>query len=211
MLTKCFGKIIDENNEKIRVLLRNSIVQAEISKYLAKRIGELITEKRKLEFENEEYRLSLTPPFTWRRRHICCEKTIFNYVATYNDYESDFANFLNDCSDISKFAALSEHYTQFKVDYLSSSGALKFYYPDFVAVQTKNESQIFWVIETKGRIFDNVECKEAAMKLWCDNISLIRDEDWRHIRVNQKDMPSKKFKDMNTFDNLLHYITYVNA
>jgi type III restriction enzyme len=128
---RCFGKKIDLENEDIRNHLRAPMLQQGIAKYLA----------REIEFEEEDFKLSDTQPFVWRRRHLQCEHTIFNYVATYNDFESEFAKFLNQCPDILRFAALAEHFTRFRVDYLSPSGAIKFYYPDFVAVQKVKNGQ----------------------------------------------------------------------
>ncbi len=115
-----------------------------------------------------------------------CNHTIFNYVATYNDFESDFACFLDKCPDIVKFAALAEHFTRFRVDYLSTSGAIKFYYPDFIAVQKGKEGQIVnWIVETKGRAFENLPNKEASIREWCKKVSVQRNEAWKYIRVDQ--------------------------
>jgi hypothetical protein len=56
--------------------------------------------------------------------------------------------FLDEVPDIVCSAALAESYTRFRVDYLSSSGAIKFYYPDFVAVQETAEGEVNWIVET---------------------------------------------------------------
>lgn len=203
---KCFGTPINIDDENIRSHLKSQMLQTGIAKYLAKHIATLITEKKQIEFEDEEFRLSMTKPFTWRRKHVKCLKTIFNYTATYNDYESEFAYFLDHCPDIIKFAALAEHYTRFRVDYLSSNGALKFYYPDFIAVQKKQKETINWIIETKGRYFENLEYKDAAIKLWCDQISKAKKQNWKYIRVDQRTVPIKRFKDLTSFENLVKYI-----
>jgi len=204
--TRCFGKTIDVDDEKIRTHLRRQTLQTGIAKYLAKHIAELITEKKQLEFEDEGFKLSMTQPFTWRRKHTKCLHTVFNYTATYNDYETAFAEFLDHCPDVVKFSALAEHYTRFRVDYCSSGGALKFYYPDFIAIQKKQKEITCWIIETKGRFFENLEYKDSAIKLWCDQVSKTKKQKWEYIRVDQRDIPIKRFKDLRTFDNLLNYI-----
>lgn len=163
---RCFGRKIDLENENIRNHLRSPMLQQGIARYLGKKISELTAEERGIEFEEARFKLSDTQPFIWRRRHLQCEHTIFNYVATYNDFESEFAKFLDRCQDILRFAALAEHFTRFRVDYLSPSGAIKFYYPDFVAVQ-------------RGR--DGKETNQVG-------------EAWNYIRVDQKTFGEGKFK-----------------
>lgn len=201
---RCFGQEIDLENENIRNHLHALILQQGIARYLAKKIGELTAEKREIEFEEARFRLSETQPFVWRRRHLQCAHTIFNYVATYNDFESDFAEFLDDCPDILRFAALAESFTRFRVDYLSPSGAIKFYYPDFVAVQKcEDGSLVHWIIETKGRKYEGLLNKEASICEWCRKVSAQVDEDWRYIRVDQIDFEGQKYK---SFAHLLFTI-----
>jgi type III restriction enzyme len=201
---RCFGQEIDIENEKIRNHLRMPVLQQGIAKYLARKISELTSEKREIEFEKAEFKLSDTEPYVWRRRHLQCEHTIFNYVATYNDFESAFAKFLDYCPDILRFSALAEHFTRFRVDYLSPSGAIKFYYPDFVAVQKcKNNRMVYWIIETKGQVYEAVPYKEASILDWCKKVSAQVDEEWRYIRINQKAFGKGEF---NKFSNLIDLI-----
>ena len=88
-----------------------------------------------------------------------CKKTIFNLVDTFNDYEKAFARFLECCTDIPRFASLGtteqESGAQFRVDYLKPSGAIGFYYPDWVVVQKTKEGEVNWIIETKGRVWES--------------------------------------------------------
>ena len=162
---------------------------------MARKISELTAERREIEFEEAKFKLSDTQPFVWRRRHLQCEHTIFNYVATYNDFESDFAKFLDGCPDVLRFAALAEHFTRFRVDYLSPSGAIKFYYPDFVAVQKgKNGKQINWIIETKGQVYEAVAHKEVSIIDWCKKVSTQTGGTWNYIRVDQNVFGDGKFR-----------------
>jgi type III restriction enzyme len=201
---RCFGRKIDLEKENIRNRLRDIILQQGIAKYLARKISELTSEKREIEFEEEEFKLSDTQPFVWRRRHLQCERTIFNYVATYNDFESEFAKFLDRCPDILRFSALAEHFTRFRVDYLSPSGAIKFYYPDFVAVQKgENSKEINWIIETKGQIYEAVAYKEASILDWCKKVSAQTGNTWKYIRVDQKVFADGKFKKFSDLIDLI--------
>lgn len=155
---RSFGRSVDLDGEAVRSHLRPVLVQEGIAKYLARKIGELTAEQRAIEFENPAFKLSQTTPFTWRRKLplLTSSKTIFNYVATFNDYEKDFARFLEGCPDIVRFASLGtteqESGTRFRVDYLKPSGAIGFYHPDWVAVQKADRGEVNWIIEAKGRV-----------------------------------------------------------
>ncbi len=191
---RCFGKQVDIDDEQIRSHLSRLEMREGIAKYLARKISELTVEKRVLEFENAENRLSDTKPFTWRRNlsdgPLELVRTIFNYVATHNDFERRFAIFLDKANDVRRFASLGtteqgDSGTQFRVDYLKLSGAIGFYHPDWVVVQVVNGAEIYWIIETKGRVWEGTDAKDAAIRDWCARISEETGEDWRFARVNQ--------------------------
>ncbi|MHB8836827.1 MAG: hypothetical protein ACYC9Y_14145 [Candidatus Methylomirabilia bacterium] len=152
------------------------------AKYLACQIGELTVERRSLEFERADYKLSATKPFVWRRNlPPPCEAkhTIFNYVATYNNYERRFASLGT--------TEQGESGSQFRVDYLKPSGATGFYHPDWVAVQKSGKREINWIIETKGRVWEGTTAKDEAITDWCRRISETTGEIWRFARVNEPD------------------------
>lgn len=71
------------------------------------------------------------------------------------------------------------------MQYLSRNGAVKLYYPDFVAVQTTAMGPMYWIVETKGREFDDTDAKAAHMRRWCDEISRESGEIWRYLKVSQ--------------------------
>ena len=184
IVNRCFGKPVDVDSERVRSHLQNPRLQDHIAKYLAAEIGKLTAEHREMEFEREDFRLSETRPFQWRRNlpPLECTKTIFNYVATYNDFERRFAEFLDQASDVLRFASLGtteqgDTGTSFRVDYLKSSGAIGFYHPDWVVVQSTSEGEVNWIIETKGREFEDTDAKDAAIRLWCQRASAQTDPD----------------------------------
>jgi len=86
---RCFGKTVNLEDEATRAHLQRLDLQEGIAKYLARKISELMVEKRPIEFEKADFRLSNTKPFSWRRNlpPLEAERTVFNYVATYNDFE----------------------------------------------------------------------------------------------------------------------------
>ncbi|MBW6475026.1 MAG: DEAD/DEAH box helicase family protein, partial [Anaerolineaceae bacterium] len=182
---KCFGTEVDPESDKIKQHLCEPIVSDAIAKYLSREIGQYGVKLREIEFEDSSFKLSQTIPFTWRRQRVRCKKTIFNECAIFNNLEKRFAEFLDNAPDIVAFAALAESFTRFKVDYLSESGAIRFYYPDFLAVQNVDGKEVFWILETKGREDANVALKEHAVTLWCIKISDQTGHDWRYMKVTQ--------------------------
>lgn len=209
---RCFGKAVNLEDNDVKRFLTRTDVQDMISIYLSKKFGEILIEKRKLEFEQEHFKLSHTQPFSWRRNHTSASKTIFNFVSTFNGYESKFAEFLDQrCEDVLRFSSLAEQFTRFRVNYLSSNGSLKFYYPDFVVVQKKGESEINWIIETKGRIYENVEYKDSAIRMWCDELSKLMEKGkWNYIRINQSEVPEKLFEEFRSFEALLDHVDTIS-
>ena len=199
--TRCFGKKVNIEDENIRSHLCHLDLQDGIAKYLARKISELTVEKRDLEFDKADFRLSQTNPFRWLRNlpPLEAKRTIFNYVATYNDFERRFAEFLDKAPDVLRFASLGtteqgESGTQFRVDYLKPSGAIGFYHPDWVAVQKAAKEEINWILETKGRIWEGTEAKEEAIKQWCERITEQTGKLWKFFRINQVGFESKEPK-----------------
>jgi len=195
IVTRCFGKQVDLEAETLRSHLARLELQEGIAKYLARKIAELTLERRAVEFEKADFKLSQTKPFSWRRNlpPLVAEKTVFNYVATYNDFERRFAEFLDRAPDVLRFAALGtteqgSSGTQFRVDYIKPSGAIGFYHPDWVAVQNADGDEVNWIIETKGRVWEGTRAKDEAIGSWCRRVSEETGACWRYVRVNQADV-----------------------
>ena len=204
VIGRCFGKEVDIEDEKVRSHLHGLEVQEGIAKYLSRKIGELTVERRSLEFEKEDNRLSQTKPFRWLRNlpPLEAKKTIFNFVATYNNFEREFAEFLDKALDVVRFASLGtteqgESGTQFRVDYLKASGAIGFYHPDWVVIQRTKEKEINWIIETKGRVWEGTEAKDAAICDWCDRITEQSGNNWKFFRINQPIYEAKGAKTLS--------------
>ncbi len=173
------------NDVGVRKALDNGALLDSIASLFGREIGELTTEKRNVEIVGEPYRMSETPEFTWRRQIVLADRTIFNVVACYNNFEARFAQFLGTANDVDRFAELAEWFTGFHVQYLKRSGAVGTYYPDFVAVQSTGDGQVNWIIETKGREDVEVAAKDAQMALWCDQVTKACGEQWRYLKVPQ--------------------------
>ena len=191
---RCFGQKIELSDEIIRSHLGRLELQDAIAGYMARKLATLAIKRHAVEFENADFRLSLTIPFSWRRNlpPMQAEKTIFNFVATYNDFERSFATFLDGAEDVVRFAALGtteqgHSGTTFHIDYLKSSGAIGFYYPDWVVVQKVKDCEVNWIVETKGRIWEGTAEKDAAARDWCKRVSNATGKPWKYIRINQSE------------------------
>ena len=193
--TRCYDETVNLYDETLRSHLYRLDVQERIAKHLARGIAELTVERRTIEFDRADFRLSETKPFTWRRNlpPFDAKKTVFNGVATYNNFERCFAEFLDrKANDVLRFASLGtteqgESHSRFRVDYLKPSGAIGFYHPDWVVVQKAKNGEVNWIIETKGRVWEGTEAKDEALKTWCERISAVTGAAWRYVRINQKD------------------------
>ncbi len=191
--TRCFGTAVNLDDEALRSHLSRLELQEGIAKYLGRKIAELTIERRAIEFDKADFRLSETKPFSWRRNlpPFEAKKTVFNYVATYNDFERRFAEFLDKkATDVLRFASLGtteqgESGTRFRVDYLKPSGAIGFYHPDWVVVQKTTAGDVNWIIETKGRVWEGTAAKDEAMRDWCARVTAVTGRDWRYGRVDQ--------------------------
>jgi type III restriction enzyme len=197
--TRCFERAVDLDAEAVRSHIARLELQEGIAKYLARKIAELTVERRAIEFEKADFRLSETKPFSWRRNlpPLEAKKTVFNYVATYNEFERRFAEFLDKAPDVLRFASLGtteqgESGTQFRVDYLKPSGAIGFYHPDWVVVQRTPGGEIDWIIETKGRAWEGTAAKDEAMRVWCERIRAETGTAWRFKRINQSEFDARR-------------------
>jgi type III restriction enzyme len=184
ILKRAFGtEINDVEDPRLREALSDTPIQESIIDLLVKEINKLSTESKEIVIQQGVFKLSDTEPFVWRRKHTRCKKTIFNLVPVYNEFEVEFAKFLDNAPDIEKFSSN----TTFKIDYLSSKGTIRFYYPDFIAVQKINSKSIFWIIETKGREYEDTDRKDMAIKKWCDDVSKQTKQQWRYLKVPQRE------------------------
>lgn len=127
--------------------------------------------------------LSTCGPFPWSRAVWEGRRTVFNLVPCDNDFEREFARFLDNAPDVRAFAKLPQSFG-FAIEYTDSAMNLRSYYPDFVAVA---EGGIHWLLETKGQETVDVPRKDLAASLWCENATTLTGTQWRYLKVPQKD------------------------
>jgi type III restriction enzyme len=179
-----FGRTVDLDHEVIRRQLCDTRVAGEIITILASAIGKYCISKTKPEMIAEPFRLMEIDGFYWRRDWVELDKTVFNVTPCFNDFEKNFAIFLDKADDITKFAKLAETYTRFSIEYLSARGAIRYYYPDFVAEQKLNNGNTcMWIIETKGWEDKDVPFKDARTIEWCKAVTELTGQMWDYIKV----------------------------
>lgn len=119
----------------------------------------------------------------WSRPTCAASKTVFNLVAADNNFEREFAEFLEHAPDVVRFAKLPSRFG-FKIQYIANTGNIRHYYPDFVAVDTEGRH---YLIETKGMEDTNVANKDRAANIWCANAAQLTGTAWRFVKVAQVD------------------------
>jgi len=127
--------------------------------------------------------LSATAAFPWSALVFEGRKSVFNLVPCDNNFECEFARFLDQATDVQAFAKLALP-IGFAIDYPDSRMNLRLYYPDFVAVGTDGGH---WLLETKGQEDVDVQCKQAAATRWCENATTLTGTPWRYVKVGQVD------------------------
>jgi type III restriction enzyme len=140
-----------------------------------------ITEREAAIAESAFY-ISQTPPFPWSRETVEGDKTVFNLTPVDNALEKRFAQFLDRATDVAAFAKLTMN-SRFALEYISSTGALRYYYPDFV-VRLTDDTRL--VIETKGLEDIQVALKDQRARRWCRDATDLTGQPWAYEKVLQK-------------------------
>lgn len=139
--------------------------------------------------------LSETRPFPWSRPTLAADKCIFNLVPCDNDFEKEFAQFLQKAPDVQRFAKLPEQFG-FAIEYTDSAGNLRYYEPDFVAL---TDDGLHYIVETKGLEDTNVANKDRAAQLWCENTTRLAGKPWAYLKVLQtayRQLQPTRFEDL---------------
>ena len=129
-------------------------------------------------------KLRHTRPFAVKDQgYLMPKKSVFNRVIGDSHFELQFANFMEDCSDVVSYAKnyLAVH---FKLDYVNADGDISNYYPDFLV---KLSDGRIVVVETKGQEDLDVPPKVQRLRQWCDDINAMQsDVNYDFVYVDQK-------------------------
>lgn len=191
LATRAFGETVDlADHHTIKAISRSAAQYVTVKTFVAALRG-LVVEEQQPDLLQAARRLSTTPPFPYSRPTIPASKTVFNLVTCDNNFEKDFACFLQDAPEVTAFAKLPKQFG-FAIEYTDSVSNLRYYEPDFVAVLTDGSH---YLIETKGREDVDVAHKDRAAQIWCEYASVLSASLWRYLKV-----PQTEFKKLQPFE-----------
>jgi type III restriction enzyme len=195
---KAFGEVVDLDDPATIKALNTNVAQYVTVHTFTKALFPLVVEEMTPQLISEGRKLSETPPFPFSRLTLPARNTVYNLVAAGNEFELNFAKFLEDAPDVDRFAKLPEQFG-FAIEYTDSRNNLRYYYPDFVAVTTEGKH---YLVETKGQENTDVAHKDRAAILWCENATRLAGINWEYIKVPQKEyekLQPDEFGDLNAF------------
>ncbi|MFO2563998.1 DEAD/DEAH box helicase family protein [Legionella pneumophila serogroup 1] len=94
---------------------------------------------------------------------ITPKKSTFTKMACDNNFELNFAKFLDNCEDIMAFEKINDA-MGFFLDYRNHEGGIANYYPDFIVKKSPTE---YWILELKGREGVEDMMKKERLEQWC--------------------------------------------
>src|ERR1043166_2240707 len=180
---KAFGETVDLNSPGMVKAISSNVAAYVTVDLFVKALRKLVIEELRPQLLNAGRRLSETVPFPWSRPTLSARKCIYNLVPCDNEFEKEFANFLEKSPDVERFAKLPQQFG-FVIEYTDAAGNLRYYEPDFVAVLGDGKR---YIVETKGQEDVNVVNKDRAAAIWCENATILTGETWKYLKVQQKE------------------------
>jgi type III restriction enzyme len=179
--SRVFGQPVELDDKVVLRRLAENDAQEVVKQAFADAIRGLRLTEREATITEEAIKMTETPPFSWSRGTVECERTVFNLTAVDNDLERRFALFLDRADDVAAFAKLPV-FGRFALEYIAENEALRYYYPDFV-VRLADDSCM--LIETKGLRDPDVPFKDKRARRWCRDATRLTGRQWFYARVDQ--------------------------
>jgi len=180
---KAFGSLVDLNDPAIVKAMSTPVAHYVCVSVFKNGLGKLTLEEQTPALLEPARMLSTCPPFPWSRPVWEGRKSVFNLVPCDNDFERDFAKFLDNATDVRAFAKIPLSFG-FAIEYMDAAMNLRLYTPDFVAVDENGTSRL---LETKGQETADVPRKDAAATQWCETASQLTNTAWKYIKIPQKE------------------------
>jgi type III restriction enzyme len=181
--TRAFGTKVHMYDPVIMQAMNHKIAAYVVTSVFANMLREKIVEQREPELEGEPRKLSQLEPYPYSRPVHLARKCGLNMVPCNNEFEKEFSIFLDGAFDVAAFSSLPQQFG-FSIAYTDNRANLRYYYPDFVLQTTAGE---MWLIETKGQENIDVQHKDRAAELWCENATRLTGQTWRYVKVPQKE------------------------
>ncbi|MBM4422687.1 MAG: hypothetical protein FJ030_04760 [Chloroflexi bacterium] len=200
LATRAFGETVDiETPAMLKAISANTAHFVTVKAFVTA-LQPLVVESLTPTLIDAGTPLSQTDPFPWSRPTYAAPKCVYNLVPCANEFERDFAKFLQDAPDVAKFAKLPDSFG-FAIEYTDSVGNLRYYYPDFVAVLTGGDH---YLVETKGQETTEVAHKDRAARHWAESAAGLTGARWRYLKVPQNDykqLQPAEFSDLFVFQS----------
>jgi type III restriction enzyme len=193
--TKAFGEQVSLSEPAMIKAISSNVAQYVTVKTFVDALRKMVISELQPQLLHGGRPLSETPPFPWSRPTIVADKSIFNLVPCDNEFEKEFARFLQKADDVTRFAKLPEQFG-FAIEYTDSASNLRYYEPDFVVLTTDGTH---YIAETKGLEDVNVANKDRAAHLWCENTTKLTGKAWAYVKILQtayKQLQPTRFEDL---------------
>jgi len=180
---KAFGHPVDLNDHAIVKAMSTPVAHYVCVDVFKKALQALTIEEQTPQLLEPARMLSTCQPFPWSRPVWEGQKCVFNLVPCDNDFEREFAKFLDSATDVRAFSKLPRAFG-FTIEYTDTAMNLRNYEPDFVAV---DKSGTHWLLESKGQENVDVLRKDVAAVRWCENATALTEQEWKYVKVPQKE------------------------
>jgi type III restriction enzyme len=193
--SKAFGRSVDLDDPAIIKAMGTPVAHFVCVDVFKRALLGMVIEEQIPQLLEPARMLSTCQPFPWSRLIWEGRKCVFNLVPCDNEFEREFAKFLDNAEDVKAFAKLPQSFG-FSIDYTDTAMNLKSYYPDFVAIDMEG---VHWLLETKGQETAEVVRKDKAATLWSENATKLSKSTWKYMKIPQKDFATlqpTRFKDL---------------
>jgi type III restriction enzyme len=114
--TKAFGGPVTLNEPAMIKAISSNVAQYVTVKTFVEALRKMVIAELEPQLLHPGRPLSETPPFPWSRATFAADKCIFNLVPCHNEFEKEFAQFLQKAPDVQRFAKLPEQFG-FAIEY----------------------------------------------------------------------------------------------
>jgi len=124
LATRAFGEPVSLDTPTMIKAISSNVASYVTITTFAKALRSLVVEEKEPVLEIAGRPLSETPSFPFGRPTHTAAKTVYNLVAPDNDFERRFAVFLEDASDVERFAKLPSQFG-FVIEYTDNAANLR--------------------------------------------------------------------------------------
>lgn len=163
-----FEKLVDLESANTLRNLSELAATKTVLETLKKAVNDLTVQEKGNAEIRDTIKLRQTRPFVVKDQgYVVSQKSVFNRTVGDGNLELRFANFLENCGDITSYA---KDYLAvgFKLDYVKQDGDISNYYPDFLV---KLPGDKIVIAETKGREDVDVPHKMRRLRQWCQDVN----------------------------------------